>query len=81
MNGYQFVLALIPLIGTFVAQMVALSRQASNHIEAQKAQIQAVEDVKASVNGVQDKLVAAAKEQGHSDEREHPSQGHEEWTR
>ena len=77
MNGYQFVLALIPLIGTFIAQMVALSRQASNHTEAQKTAL----EVKAATNGLSDKLVAAALKQGHSDERENPTHPDDEWTR
>lgn len=49
--------------------MVALSRQASNHAEQKSMN----NDVKASVNGVVTQLVTAAKEQGASDEREHPT--------
>ena len=69
MNTYQFIIALVPLIGTFIAQMVVLSRQASNHAEQKSMN----NDVKASVNGVVTQLVTAAKEQGASDEREHPT--------
>ena len=76
----QFIIALVvgipaalSAVGAFTASIVTLVRQGhmratieENHKEAQSA----VEDVKASVNGVQDKLVAAAKVQGATEQRE-----------
>ena len=69
MNVYQFWLQFLPVLGTFITTIVMLFRQQSNHAE-QKAMNT---EVKASVNGVVTQLVTAAKEQGASDEREHPT--------
>jgi hypothetical protein len=77
MNAYQFWLQFLPVLGTFITTIVMLFRQQSNHAEQKEMNADVkttTEAVLVATNGMSDKLVAAAKLQGASDEREHPTQ-------